>query len=176
MRTHWAVENKVHWVPDVTFDEDRSQVRTNHLPRMVAAVSNIIIISWFRFKAVTDIAERLRCYARYPADTITQVLTSANTTFPGLCAASAGLYDCFALHRYQTTQPGLPPPPVIRPPDPRQDRYSQLFPTDPPAAIDIVLLQYVRGSEIIRGVENKQLISEITLQIDGERPLSKLIL
>lgn len=26
-REHWGVENKVHWVRDVTFDEDRSEVR-----------------------------------------------------------------------------------------------------------------------------------------------------
>ena len=26
-RQHWHLENKSHWVRDVTFDEDRSQVR-----------------------------------------------------------------------------------------------------------------------------------------------------
>ena len=27
VRQHWSIENKSHWVRDVTYDEDRSQVR-----------------------------------------------------------------------------------------------------------------------------------------------------
>ncbi|MGS2620091.1 ISAs1 family transposase [Micromonospora sp. LZ34] len=30
IRGHWGIENKVHWVRDVTYDEDRSQIRTGH--------------------------------------------------------------------------------------------------------------------------------------------------
>ncbi|MFB3110946.1 MAG: transposase, partial [Gemmatimonadales bacterium] len=26
-RGHWGIENRLHWVRDVTFDEDRSQIR-----------------------------------------------------------------------------------------------------------------------------------------------------
>jgi predicted transposase YbfD/YdcC len=34
---HWGIENKSHWVRDVTFDEDRSQVRCGNIPHMMAA-------------------------------------------------------------------------------------------------------------------------------------------
>ena len=27
---HWSIENRLHWVRDVTFDEDRCQVRKGH--------------------------------------------------------------------------------------------------------------------------------------------------
>jgi len=30
VRSHWHIENKVHWVRDVIFDEDRSQVQIPH--------------------------------------------------------------------------------------------------------------------------------------------------
>jgi predicted transposase YbfD/YdcC len=30
---HWGIENQLHWVRDVTFDEDRSQIRTATHPR-----------------------------------------------------------------------------------------------------------------------------------------------
>ncbi len=38
VRGHWRIENQLHWVRDVTFDEDRSQVRTGNLPRTMATL------------------------------------------------------------------------------------------------------------------------------------------
>jgi hypothetical protein len=34
-RGHWCIENRLHWVRDVTFDEDRSQVRVGEGPRVM---------------------------------------------------------------------------------------------------------------------------------------------
>ena len=42
-RGHWGIENRVHWVRDVTFDEDRSQVRTGSAPQIMAALRNVAI-------------------------------------------------------------------------------------------------------------------------------------
>jgi predicted transposase YbfD/YdcC len=38
IRGHWAIENKVHWVRDVTYDEDHSQIRTGTGPHVMAAL------------------------------------------------------------------------------------------------------------------------------------------
>ena len=42
-RGHWSIENRLHWVRDVTFDEDRCQVRTRNGPRVLASMRNFII-------------------------------------------------------------------------------------------------------------------------------------
>lgn len=36
IRGHWGVENRVHYVRDVTFGEDRSRIRTGFLPDLWA--------------------------------------------------------------------------------------------------------------------------------------------
>ena len=41
LRKHWDIENRVHWVRDVTFDEDRSQLRTGNAPQVMAAFRNL---------------------------------------------------------------------------------------------------------------------------------------
>jgi hypothetical protein len=36
-RGHWQIENRLHWVRDVTYGEDASRVRTGNSPRMMAS-------------------------------------------------------------------------------------------------------------------------------------------
>ena len=33
-RTHWSIENSLHWSVDVTFREDQSRMRKDHSPQM----------------------------------------------------------------------------------------------------------------------------------------------
>ena len=40
---HWAVENKLHWVLDVTFGEDQSRVRKDHVPRNMSLIRKLAI-------------------------------------------------------------------------------------------------------------------------------------
>lgn len=62
-RGHWSIENRLHWVRDVTFDEDRSQIRTKEGPRVMATLRNLVI-SLFRLHDVTNIAQALRACSR----------------------------------------------------------------------------------------------------------------
>ena len=41
-RGHWGIENRLHWVRDVVFGEDRSQVRTESAPQLLAALRNLV--------------------------------------------------------------------------------------------------------------------------------------
>jgi len=65
LRGHWHIENKSHWVRDVTFDEDRSQVRKGSIPQVMAALRNLCI-GLMRLNGHTNIAEACRYYAAQP--------------------------------------------------------------------------------------------------------------
>jgi predicted transposase YbfD/YdcC len=64
-REHWGIENKSHYVRDVTFDEDRSQIRKNSGPRVMATLRNFAI-SVLRFFGHHNIAAALRDMAAKP--------------------------------------------------------------------------------------------------------------
>jgi predicted transposase YbfD/YdcC len=63
IRGHWSIENKVHWVRDVTYDEDRSQIRTGNGPHVMAALRNAAIGA-LRLAGATNIAAANRHHAR----------------------------------------------------------------------------------------------------------------
>jgi hypothetical protein len=42
-RRHWTVENRLHYVRDVTFREDLSQLRTGTAPRVIATFRNLSV-------------------------------------------------------------------------------------------------------------------------------------
>jgi predicted transposase YbfD/YdcC len=62
-RGHWTIENKIHYVRDVTFGEDASQIRTGNAPRAMAALRNLAI-SLLRQAGETNIAKAIRHNAR----------------------------------------------------------------------------------------------------------------
>jgi len=69
VRGHWHIENKSHWVRDVTFDEDRSQVRCGSIPQVIAALRNTAI-GLLRWAGHTNIAAACRRLAAQPAQAL----------------------------------------------------------------------------------------------------------
>jgi DDE_Tnp_1-associated/Transposase DDE domain len=59
VRRHWTVENRLHYVRDVTFHEDDSQLRTGSAPRALATFRNLSI-STIRFAGRANIAHTRR--------------------------------------------------------------------------------------------------------------------
>jgi predicted transposase YbfD/YdcC len=72
---HWAIENRLHWVRDVTYDEDRSQNRTGTGPRTMASLRNLAV-SLLRIDGATNIAQAIRHHAWDPLRPIKLLLTS----------------------------------------------------------------------------------------------------
>lgn len=65
MRGHWTIENKSHWVRDVTYDEDRSQVRRGSIPQVMAGLRNMVI-GLIRSSGESSIAAACRKFAAQP--------------------------------------------------------------------------------------------------------------
>jgi predicted transposase YbfD/YdcC len=64
-RGHWGIENGLHHVRDVTFDEDRCQVRTGTAPQALSAVRNTVI-GVVRRAGHANVAAALRFYSHRP--------------------------------------------------------------------------------------------------------------
>jgi predicted transposase YbfD/YdcC len=65
IRGHWHIENRLHWVRDVTFAEDQSQIRTGNGPAVMATLRNLAI-SVHRRHGATNIAAATRTVSRHP--------------------------------------------------------------------------------------------------------------
>ena len=65
VRGHWGIENRLHWVRDVTFAEDHSALRTGHAPTVMATLRNTAI-SLLRLAGHQNIAATTAALARRP--------------------------------------------------------------------------------------------------------------
>lgn len=71
-RGHWGIENRLHWVRDVTMGEDGSQVRTGSAPQVMAALRNVVL-GLLRQRGVSNVAAALRHYSWHVDDALTLV-------------------------------------------------------------------------------------------------------
>ena len=59
IRGYWGVENKVHYVRDVTQEEDRSRIRTTPLPQFLAIAKNLAL-NLYRDSGFSNMAQAKR--------------------------------------------------------------------------------------------------------------------
>ena len=64
IRAHWAIENQLHHVRDVTFDEDHCRVRKGNAAQVLAALRNVAIHLLHRVDAVSTRAATHRFQVR----------------------------------------------------------------------------------------------------------------
>lgn len=82
-RGHWAIENQLHYVRDVTLGEDASRIRSGVAPQAMAALRNLIVAVLQRH-GMSNRAASLRQFAWHP-DRAAQALGLA---CPSLVAAA----------------------------------------------------------------------------------------
>jgi hypothetical protein len=64
-RAHWAIENELHYVRDVTLGEDASRVRSGAAPQAMAALRNLVVAVLHR-DGLGNRAAGLRHFAWHP--------------------------------------------------------------------------------------------------------------
>ena len=83
LREHWGIENRVHYVRDVTFDEDRSSVRAGAAPQVMATLRNTAL-NLHRLRGADNIAEACRTTA-FTADRGLDLLVDHRITRSQAC-------------------------------------------------------------------------------------------
>jgi len=66
VRGHWAIENSVHWVRDMTYREDAHRARTGKAPNVLACIRNLVTTA-LRLAGAVNIAAARRAAALKPA-------------------------------------------------------------------------------------------------------------
>jgi predicted transposase YbfD/YdcC len=62
-RDHWGIENRLHWVRDVVFGEDKSTLHTGSGPQLLAILRNLVL-NLLRLNGCERITETLRANSR----------------------------------------------------------------------------------------------------------------
>jgi predicted transposase YbfD/YdcC len=73
-REHWTIENRVHYVRDVTMGEDANQMRVGNAPQVLAALRNAIL-NLIRKKGWANVADAIRHYAAFPHRALSLIST-----------------------------------------------------------------------------------------------------
>jgi DDE family transposase len=78
-RGQWSIENRLHWVRDVTFDEDRSRVRRGKGAQVMASLRNLAL-SVLRMAGARYIPSALRHCARRDDSLVFRLIGVATLT------------------------------------------------------------------------------------------------
>ena len=79
VRSHWEIENKVHWVLDVVFREDYARNRTDHSAANLSVLRKIVL-NLLRLEKTEKLGKqklslgRKRLYAAYNPDFLLNIL------------------------------------------------------------------------------------------------------
>lgn len=74
VRGHWAVENRLHWVLDVTFDEDQCRIRKDHGPENFSRLRRISLNLLRQEKSLNASVRGKRLKAGWDRDYLLKVL------------------------------------------------------------------------------------------------------
>lgn len=74
VRSHWGIENSLHWVLDVTFAEAQSRIRKDHAPQNFALLRHLAVNLLRQEKTVNSSIAQKRYRAALDNDYLVRVL------------------------------------------------------------------------------------------------------
>jgi len=78
IRSHWGIENSLHWTLDVTFSEDKSRIRKQHSPENFALMRRLAINLLKQEKTSKQSLKMKRYRAAMDNNYLVQILNSAS--------------------------------------------------------------------------------------------------
>lgn len=85
LRDHWHIENRLHYVRDVTYREDLSRIRTGSGPRVMASLRNLAI-SVHRLRGEANIARATRACCQNSSRAFARLCGDARRSQQRTCA------------------------------------------------------------------------------------------
>lgn len=76
IRSHWAIENSLHWVLDMSFGEDSSRIRKDNAPQIMAIIRHIALnlLQLTKNQMKRQSIKRLRKVAGWDDNTLSSIL------------------------------------------------------------------------------------------------------
>lgn len=78
IRSHWGIENSLHWTLDVTFSEDKSRIRKDHSPENFALLRRLAVNLLKQEKTFKGSLKMKRYRAAMDNNYLVQILSSAS--------------------------------------------------------------------------------------------------
>jgi len=79
VRSHWAIENSLHWVMDMTLGDDASRIRKDHAPMNLAIIKHTALNLLQQARQKRQSVRRLRNNAGWDATTLRRILAYTNS-------------------------------------------------------------------------------------------------
>lgn len=74
IRSHWAIENSLHWILDVSFRDDDSRIRKGHAPQNIALIKHMTLNLLQKSKGKRDSIKQLRKAAGWNDQLLVSIL------------------------------------------------------------------------------------------------------